>query len=96
MRDDEFEWDDAKAAANLAKHTVSFEDARSVFADINSVDELDDIDDSGEQRYRLTGIAFGEVIVVIYCDREDRRRIISARKGSKREQKNYFAQARRR
>ena len=42
MRDDRFEWDDAKAQANLEKHEVSFEAARLVFDDRGGIDEIED------------------------------------------------------
>jgi hypothetical protein len=42
MPDGEFEWDDAKAAANLAKHGVSFEQARAAFGDAFAIDFVDD------------------------------------------------------
>ena len=86
MRDDRFEWDDEKARTNLADHKVSFESARLVFEDVGAVDELDDREDYGELRSNRTGLAQGRLITVTYTEREDRYRIISARKATKREQ----------
>ncbi|WP_419906529.1 BrnT family toxin [Hoeflea sp.] len=53
MTDDEFEWDDAKAASNLSKHGVRFEDARAVFHDPFAVELLDDREGYDEERYIL-------------------------------------------
>jgi uncharacterized DUF497 family protein len=51
MRDDRFEWSDAKARANLRKHEVSFEAARLAFDDPAGIDEIDDREDYGEARF---------------------------------------------
>ena len=61
MRDDRFEWDDAKAASNLRKHRVSFDEA---FDDPNAVTEAED--DPDEERSRLTGIPRAGVLVVVH------------------------------
>jgi uncharacterized DUF497 family protein len=79
MRDDDFEWDDAKAAANLARHGISFETARKVFKDPIAVDESDSREEYGEDRFTLIGMADGRLLLVAYTMREDRIRIISAR-----------------
>jgi hypothetical protein len=55
VRDDEFEWDDRKAAANLRNHRVSFEVARLAFDDAFAVDREDRREDYGEDRYTLLG-----------------------------------------
>jgi uncharacterized protein len=49
MRDDTFEWDDAKAASNARKHGVTFDDAREVFGDRNAMEAPDD--DPNEERW---------------------------------------------
>jgi uncharacterized DUF497 family protein len=90
MRDDEFEWDDRKAASNLRKHNVSFGLARLVFTDPLAIEDVDQ--NEPEERSRRIGMAEGIVLVVIYTMRGDRTRIISARKASKREQDIYFRQ----
>lgn len=86
-----FEWDTAKAESNLKKHGVSFEEARSAFADeagrlISDPDHSDD-----EDRFILLGLsAKFRVLVVAHCYRHgDTIRIISARKAEKRERKQY-------
>lgn len=90
MQDDRFEWDDEKARANLTKHKVSFEAARAVFDDPNAIDELDDGDDYGEERSNRTGMVNGILLTATYTERDDRFRIISARRATRREQENYF------
>ena len=50
MNDDAFQWDDAKAAANDAKHGVTFEAARDVFEDPFAIEQLDDQHNYGEER----------------------------------------------
>jgi uncharacterized DUF497 family protein len=93
MQDDEFEWDDAKAEANYQKHGVDFETATEVFADLFAIEELDPgSDDHGEDRYRITGMGGGALLVVVYTEREERIRIISARRATKREHDDYYHQ----
>jgi hypothetical protein len=85
-----FEWDPAKARANIARHGVSFEEAKAVFADLQAIESLDESPD--EQRWRLLGRAGVEILMVVYTERRSRVRIISARRASKREQKIYLEQ----
>jgi uncharacterized protein len=87
MRDDEFEWDDRKAATNERKHDVSFETARIAFDDPVAVD-LDD-PDPDEERYNRICLADNQLLVVCYIERNRRIRIISARKANKYEQSIY-------
>lgn len=89
MIDDEFEWDDGKAASNLEKHSVCFDDARAVFRDPFAIELFDDREDHGEERYVLIGMAVNGVVVVVYTERDDRYRIISARKAEPNEQRFY-------
>lgn len=87
----EFEWHDAKAAANLQAHGVSFELAKTVFRDPFAVERLDDREDYGEERFVLIGMAEGNVtLFVAYTEREGRMRIISARRATQNEQDDYF------
>ena len=90
MRDDEFEWDDVKAAANVAKHGVSFERARLVFDDLLAVVVNDDRRDYREDRLVTTGDAAGVVLVVVHTEREGRVRIISARRANRYERQTYI------
>lgn len=94
MRDDDFEWDDAKAATNLTNHGVSFERARLVFSDPLAVGEIDDREDYGEDRFTLVGMVEGILIFVAWTERGDRVRIISARRATRYEQDDYFEQNR--
>ncbi|MGA3095979.1 MAG: BrnT family toxin [Bryobacteraceae bacterium] len=89
----EFEWHNAKAAANLQAHGVSFDLAKTVFKDAFAVDRLDDREDYGEDRFVIIGMAEGDVVLfVAYAEREGRMRIISARRATQNEQDNYFQQ----
>jgi len=91
MQDDRFEWNDAKARANLEKHEVSFEVARLVFDDPAGIDEIDDRGEYGEDRFTITGMAGERLLTVTYTERDGRIRIISARKATRREQDSYFS-----
>jgi hypothetical protein len=90
MVDDDFEWDEAKAAANIRKHKISFQDARRVFDDLFVLIEQDLNEDFGEDRYIATGIVEGLLLTVIYTERGVRIRIISARKADNNEQRKYY------
>ena len=92
MRDDRFEWDDRKAAANLKKHGVSFEVARRVFDDAAVLERLDDREDYGEERWTAIGLCSGRLVDVSYTMRGERIRILSAWKASKNEQDKYYRQ----
>ena len=87
-----FEWDPRKAAVNLRKHGVSFEDAQSVFAD-ERARLIDDPDHSAdEERFLLLGLSSSlRLLVVAHCYREAGGviRIISARKATREEQRFY-------
>jgi uncharacterized protein len=63
----EFEWDDVKAADNLADHKVSFETATAAFRDPCAVELLDDRENYDEERVILLGHAFGTLLSVVYA-----------------------------
>ena len=87
-----FEWDEAIAAANLKKHPVSFEEARSIFYDEFGVQFFDDDHSNDEERFLMLGMsAAAKLLIVCHCEREDGAtvRIISARKATKRESAFY-------
>ncbi len=90
MRDHWFEWDDTKARANIRKHGVSFDLGRVAFMDTNWVDEDDP--DAVELHYKRLCVFADVVYVVIYTERGDRVRIISARKANAHEQDTYLRQ----
>jgi uncharacterized DUF497 family protein len=86
----QFEWDPKKAAANLAKHEVSFEEAITVFADPLARIFNDDEHSGDEQREIVIGhSAQGNLILVSFAGNGDRVRILSARKATRTERKDY-------
>ena len=87
----EFEFDPAKAEANLRKHGVSFAHAEQALRDPLAV-TIEDPDVIGEQRFVSLGMdALGRVLVVVLTQREERTRVISARKASRGESEQYHA-----
>jgi uncharacterized protein len=92
MQDDRFEWDDAKAEANFAKHRIDFVTATRIFDDLGRIDEPDDTADYGEDRYRVIGLIDGRLVTVFYTERGRRIRIISARKPTRKESHDYAQQ----
>jgi len=88
-----FEWHDAKAKANDRVHGVSFELAQTVFKDVFAIELVDDRTDYGEDRFITIGMAEGGVLLyVAYTEREDRIRIVSARRATQHEEEGYFRQ----
>ena len=88
----DFEWDDAKAATNLRKHRVSFEDAAFVFLDSNRIETLDGREAYGEDRWKTVGLVEPALLAVVYTVRGSSAeiiRIISARKADNHERKAY-------
>ena len=85
----EFEWDDEKAAGNVAKLGVAFSDACSLFDDIHALHYVDRSMVYEEERFVGIGIVNGLVLTVVYTERGDRIRLISARKATRHEQKAY-------
>ena len=86
----EFEWDPKKAAANLAKHTVSFEDATTVFGDPLGRIMADPRHSAEEQRLVLLGLSQSKhLLAVMYVNRGETLRIISARRATRRERRDY-------
>ena len=90
----EFEWDEEKREANLAKHGIDFRDAIGVFDGI-ILETEDRRRDYGERRFQALGKVEGEVLYVVYTWRRRRCRIISARKAGHNEQEAYHAHLRR-
>lgn len=87
-----FEWDKAKAAANEAKHGVSFELAALAFKDPFAIERIDDRRQYGEERFILIGMAKDVVLFVVYTERAVRIRLISARRATKQEHDDYVEQ----
>ena len=87
-----FEWDEGKAAANLKKHQVSFEEAKTIFFDDLGVQFFDEDHSSDEERFLMLGLSSdAKLLIVCHCEREQGAviRIISARKATRRESAFY-------
>ena len=85
-----FEWDAVKAASNLKKHRVSFDEAITVFGDPLNVLVPDPDHIGGERRYLLLGTSNRRrLLVVAFAERPPRTRLISARRANRREQRKY-------
>ena len=87
-----FVWDEDKAVANLKKHLVSFNEAKSVFYDDNALEFFDNDHSVSEDRLLLLGLSENlKLLLVVHCYRNDNStiRIISARKATKNEAKYY-------
>ncbi len=92
MSDIEFTWDKKKAETNQKKHGISFNEAETVFHDENARLEYDPDHSGDEDRFLLLGMSRSvRILVVFHCYREAETtiRIISARKATKNEQRQY-------
>ena len=86
----EFEWDESKAAANLEKHGVSFEEAKTVFDNVLAVIFDDEAHSVGERREIIIGHSRNNRLLLISCaERSNTIRIISVRLASRREREDY-------
>ena len=84
-----FEYDPAKAAANLRKHKVSLADAEGVLQDPLAV-TVEDTDSDGERRFVTIGLgSAGELLVAVYTAHRDTYRLISVRRPTRKERKQY-------
>lgn len=83
-----FQWDEQKNAANEAKHGISFEQAAQIFRS-PVLKRLDDRRDYREMRFIALGAYDGEVLCVVFTERDGDIRLISARKASKHEREPY-------
>ncbi len=83
-----FQWDKQKNAANEAKHGISFEQAAQIFRS-PILKRQDDRRDYREQRFIALGTYDGEVLCVVFTERDGDIRVISARKASKHEREKY-------
>ena len=90
MQNDDFEWDEDKAARNLEKHGVSLETAVRAWDDFFCFILEDSRMDYGEDRYVIFGEVEGELLSVAYTFRDNRIRVISARKASAKERRFYY------
>lgn len=86
----EFEWHSRKAATNLRKHGISFEEAATIFGDPLSRTIRDDKYHGGEERFVTIGLSLrGRLLVVVHLDGRMRLRLISARRATSHERRDY-------
>ena len=87
-----FEWDDAKEQITISKHGIDFSTAALVFSDDSRIEKYDDAHSDDEDRYITIGQVHGTMIIVmvVYTEREEAIRIISARRATKREEEAYY------
>jgi uncharacterized protein len=86
----EFEWDTRAATRNLAKHGVSFHEAGTVFGDARAITYSDPDHSDEEDRFLTIGMSHSNrLLVVSHTDREERTRIISARRAVREERTVY-------
>lgn len=89
-----FDWDPAKAAANLRKHGISFDEAQTVFLDEHALILVDPDHSGQEERFVLLGLSSVlRVLVVVHCYRDDEAvlRLVSARRATRSERAQYGA-----
>ena len=91
LGDLKFVWDSEKAEKNIRKHGIYFEDAVLVFFDENRLEDYDKFNSADEDRFKIVG-KVEKILVVIYTEREDKNRIISARTATKKEMEVYYEQ----
>jgi len=85
-----FEWSEDKARANLRKHKVSFDEAQTVFLDELSITVPDALHSQSEARFRIVGLSnMKKLLVASFTERGGKIRLISARKPTRSEIKDY-------
>jgi uncharacterized protein len=86
----EFEWDENKAAKNLSKHGVSFDEAKTLFDDVLYANFYDPDHSDDEERYLIIGESCqGRLLIASYIERGEAIRLISARKVTQSERELY-------
>ena len=86
----QFDWNPEKAASNLKKHEVSFEEAATVFDDPAFITLLDEAHSHSEERYLTIGLsASNRLLLIAHAERAGKVRLISARKATKNERRFY-------
>jgi hypothetical protein len=89
-----FEWDAKKAESNARKHGVAFDEASTVFGDALSILMADPGHSVGEKRYLLLGMSNRRrLLVVAFAERPPRTRLISARRATRQERRQYEEEA---
>ena len=88
----QFEWDDNKEKINLSKHGIDFSTAALVFQDENRIEFYYEAHSEDEDRYitigQINGVAI--IVMVVYTERGDTIRLISARKATSQERRRYY------
>lgn len=84
-----FEWDEEKNEINLKKHGIDFRDAVRVFNDLDRIKFYDAAHSLEEDRYNTIGMV-DDILYVVYTERKNRTRIISARLATKQERRLYY------
>lgn len=85
------EWDDEKNRKNFKKHGIYFEDAARIFLDDDYIDDFDEFHSDDEERIKIIG-RVRDILTVIYTERGEKYRLISARKATKKEEDLYYGQ----
>jgi uncharacterized DUF497 family protein len=85
----EFEWDEEKAKLNEQKHGVTFDEAELAFQDENAVELFDELNSDEEIRYQIIALSSTRLLFVAFTVREEKIRIISARKADAKQIKIY-------
>ena len=86
----EFEWDDEKSELNLRKHGIRFEEAVKAFDDRNGIEILDEQHSHAEIRLQLIAMADSSILMVVFTERINAIRIISARRATRPEVELYY------
>ncbi len=89
----QFEWDEVKELKNIRKHGIDFQTAALVFGDYNRIEWFDAKHSKTEDRYITIGLV-NKVITVVYTERKDTIRLISARIATQKEQEAYYGENR--
>jgi uncharacterized DUF497 family protein len=85
------EWDEEKNAVNKVVHHINFEDAQYIFSDSNRLERIDHSpgNASAEERLQTLGMV-GNVLFVVYTERGEHKRLLSARMATKAERRSYY------
>jgi uncharacterized DUF497 family protein len=86
----EYEWDPAKAQANLRKHGIPFHKDCQVFKDAGRLEQLDFSSHHDEERWDVLGRVEQTILYVVFTQRDQRIRLISARRATRNEQRSYW------
>ena len=88
----QFEWDNEKEKTNIRKHGIDFTTAALVFKDENRLEMYDEAHSDTEDRYITIGVIdeITYIVMVVYTEREETIRLISARKATERERRKYY------